>query len=141
MNFIDTNIFLYAVGEEHPLRKPCQDILRMIGDGALTATSNCEVVQELLYVLSRRGKLQEGIHLARSILAIFPDLLPVSVKEISLACDLLSKNPGLSVRDAVHAATMMTCGIRTIISSDRHFDSLPEIHRIDPEDLAKKKDI
>ena len=49
------------------------------------------------------------------------------------ACDLLESTPGLPPRDAVHAATMLTHGVATIISTDIHFDRLVRLQRIAPE--------
>lgn len=57
------------------------------------------------------------------------------LQEILQATRLLEKHPHLSVRDAVHAATALEAGIRTIISVDADFDRLLEIRRLPPEDV------
>jgi hypothetical protein len=130
--FLDTNVFLYAAGAAHPERDACVRVLRSVADGSLDATVNSEVVQEILYVLSRRGRRRDAIALAGHVAALFPDLLPVTRDDTLGACDLMSRYPRLPVRDAVHAATMLRNGIKRIISVDKDFDQVSEIHRLEP---------
>jgi predicted nucleic acid-binding protein len=130
--FLDTNVFLYAAGGDHPLRAPCGELLTRVGSGDLDATTSTEVVQELLYVLTRRNLRSEAQSLASAVQDMFPDVLPVTHADMRLTCQLLADHPSLPVRDAVHCAVMITNGITRIISADTHFDSLPDIQRIDP---------
>jgi len=132
--FLDTNIFLYAAGGDHPYREPCRHILRRVAEAELNATTSSEVVQEILYVLTRRGLRTQAVVLARNILAVFPALLEVGASEMNAACDLLESTPELPPRDAVHAATMLTHEITTIISADTHFDQLTQVKRIAPDE-------
>ncbi len=130
--FLDTNIFLYAAGRAHPERDACARLLRRVADGSLEATINTEVVQEILYVLTRRGRRKEALALARHIESLFPDLLPVTREDMNEALRLLEKHLRLSVRDAVHAATMLRNGLDTVASVDPDFDQIPGIRRIPP---------
>jgi predicted nucleic acid-binding protein len=128
--FLDTNVFLFAAGADHPLREPSQRILRRIAKEELTATTSSEVVQEILYVLYRRGLPEAAQLMARSAILLFPDLLPVTRNDMEAACDLLKRYPGTPTRDAVHAATMLNNGITTIVTADGHFKSIQEVHRL-----------
>jgi uncharacterized protein len=130
--FIDTNIFLYAAGGAHPQRVRCVQVLRNLAEGKLDAIINSEVVQEILYILSRRGRLEDALTLAAHVSSLFPDLLPVAHGDILEACNLLHRYPHLPVRDAIHAATMLRNGILQIISVDRDFDQIDGIRRIEP---------
>ena len=130
--FLDTNIFLYAAGTAHPLREACEKVLRQVVDGTLDATANSEVVQEILYVLARRGRREDGLALAGYLISLFPDLLPVAREDIGQACELLRRHPRLAVRDAIHAATMLRNGVKTIVSVDPDFDQIPQIKRLAP---------
>ena len=132
MVFLDANVFLYAAGGSDPYREPCRRVLRTVDDGSLPSNTSVEVVQELLYVLWRRGLAEKGIRLARDVIALFPELLPQTRDDLSDACGLLSRNPGLTPRDAVHVATMRRHGIETILTADVHFDGIPGIRRVDP---------
>jgi len=133
--FLDTNIFLYAVGQAHPLRAPCADILRRVAAGTLQATTNAGVVQEILYVLVRRNRRNDARKLASSVASLFPDLLPVTQGDLLAACDLLGRYSRLSVRDSVHAATMLGNGMHRIASVDPDFDQVKELQRVDPASL------
>jgi predicted nucleic acid-binding protein len=135
--FLDTNVFLYAIGGEHPLREPCRTILRRLGDGDLAATTSTEVVQELLYVLARRGRREQAVELAGHVLSLFPDLLPVRRQEMEVACELVAGDPELPPRDAVHAATMLNHGLVTLVSADPHFDRVPGLERLTPDGVAR----
>ena len=133
--FLDTNIFLYAAGQAHPQRDVCARVLRRVAQGALAATANSEVIQEILYVLVRRGRGADGVALARHVAALFPDLLPVTGEDMRRACDLIERYPKLPVRDAVHAATMLGNGLEQVISVDEDFDQVREIRRVAPDDV------
>ncbi len=130
--FLDTNIFLYAAGAPHPLREACARVLRRVADGSLDANVNSEVIQEILYVLTRRGRQEEALKLAGYLTALFPDLLAVTRGDVASACDLLRTYPRLSVRDAVHAGTMLRNGLKTVVSVDADFDQVSEIRRVAP---------
>jgi uncharacterized protein len=130
--FIDTNIFLYAAGRAHPRRQGCAAVLRSLAEGKLDAAINSEVIQEILYVLSRRGRLDDALNLASYVSSLFPDMMPVSRNDILDACSLLRSYSRLPVRDAIHAATMIRNGISRIISVDQDFDQINGIRRIEP---------
>ena len=130
--FIETNIFLYAAGKPHPEREACVQILRRVAEGTLDATANTEVIQEILYVLTRRGQRPEALALARRVMVLCPNLLPVTSEDLVEAFRLLEKYPGLTVRDAVHVGTMLRNGLTTVISVDPDFDRIPEIRRLAP---------
>jgi predicted nucleic acid-binding protein len=132
--FLDTNVFLYAAGGEHPQRSPCQDVLRRVARGEIAATTSSEVVQEILYVLTRRGLRHEALQLARNILKMFPAMLEVGSREMAVACDLLETRSALPPRDAVHAATMLTHQVTAIITADEHFEQVPKLRRVSPAD-------
>jgi predicted nucleic acid-binding protein len=130
--FLDTNIFLYAAGGEHPLKAPCANIVTRVGNDDLGAVTSSEVVQEILYVLSRRKLMAEGVQLAAEVMDMFPDLLPVTGADMLHTCRILHNHPGLPVRDAVHCSVMSARGITRIVTADIHFDQIPGIQRIDP---------
>lgn len=125
--FLDANVFFYAVGADHPLRDASQQVLRRVTEGDLLATTNSEVLQEILFVLTRRGLKDRALDLARSTAILLPDILPVTRSDMLTACDLLERYPALRPRDAVHAATMLNNGIDSIMTADTHFDDLEEI--------------
>ncbi len=130
--FVDSNVFLYAAGDDHPLESPCASIVTRIATGEVAATTSTEVVQEILHVVARRGMRAEAIRLARNVIGLFDEILPVTGETMSLACEIAGRHAGMSIRDAVHAAAMAGSGLGRILSADRHFDEIPGIERLDP---------
>jgi predicted nucleic acid-binding protein len=98
-------------------------------EGELDAVTSTEVVQEILYVLIRRGFRETGLKLARHTTELLGDLLPVTQADLLTACDLIEVYPALPARDAIHAATMMNNSIFEIITADGHFDEVRGIRR------------
>jgi len=134
--FIDTNIFLYSVGRDHPLKPGSVAVIHRIQDGEIMAVINTEIVQEILYHFQSIKQLLLGIRLAKDAVSISSQILPVEEEDLSLAIELLESYPKIQTRDAFHAATMIHNGIKEIISTDPHFDLIPEIKRIDPTKLS-----
>ena len=134
--FLDTALFMYAGGREHPLRAPCRAILERVVAGALEATTSAEVVQEILHRFVAIGRPEVGAAMARDVLDAFEPVLPVTHGVMRRMPDLLGRYPALSARDLVHVATCLEEGIEAIVSPDRGFDQVPEIRRIDPPALA-----
>lgn len=130
-------MFLYAAGREHPLREPCRRVLERVAEGTLPANTNVEVVQELLYVLWRRGFADEGIRLARSVVGLFPEMIALTREDLLRAMERIEERSELTPRDAIHVAAMERHGIETLVSADTHFDGVEGLRRIDPSALAE----
>jgi uncharacterized protein len=133
---IDSNIPMYAAGQEHRYRLPCRQVLERILNGELNAATNVEVHQEILYRYLALGQPARARQVSEDFQDLVPDVLPVTVAEIARSRELSIKYPGLPSRDLVHLAVMLSNGIDTIISADRHFDGLSGIKRLDPLQLA-----
>ena len=133
MFFLDANVFLYAAGSPHPLRGPCQNLIERVAHGSLPATTNAEVLQEILHVQGRKGRLNEAILLVTCLHLLLKEILPVTGTDVRAACEILHRHPGFAIRDAIHVATMRLNGIKAIISVDPDFDRIPDIQRIPPE--------
>jgi len=134
--FLDTAIFMYAGGAEHPLRVPCGAILRQIDEGSLDATTSVEVVQEILHRFLAVRRPEVGTAMARQVLDAFAPVLPMTHGLMRRVPSLVEAYPALSARDAVHVATCIGEGIDTIVSPDRGFDQVREIRRLDPAEFT-----
>jgi predicted nucleic acid-binding protein len=134
--FLDTAVFMYAGGREHPLRAPCRAILERVAAGSLDATTSTEVVQEILHRFVAIGRPEVGAAMARDVLDAFEPVLPVTHGVMRRMPDLLGRYAALSARHLVHVATCLEEGIEAIVSPDRGFDQVREIRRIDPATLA-----
>jgi predicted nucleic acid-binding protein len=134
--FLDTAVFMYAGGREHPLRAPCQAILERVAAGSLDATTSTEVVQEILHRFVAIGRPEVGAAMAHDVLDAFGPVLPVTHGVMRRMPDLLGRYAALSARDLIHVATCLEEGIEAIVSPDRGFDQVREIRRVDPATLA-----
>jgi len=134
--FVDTNIFLYSIGRDHPLKPASLNAIHLIRDGQIVAVINTEIIQEILYHFQSVKQLSIGVRLAKDVVSISSRILPAGEMDLSLAIELLETYPKIQTRDAFHAATMIHNGIKEIVSTDPHFDLINEIKRIDPTKLG-----
>jgi predicted nucleic acid-binding protein len=130
--FIDANLIMYAIGAPHPLREPCRATLTKIKSGSLQVVTNTEVLQEILYRHFSLNRSERAEVAYDATVGICSEGLPVTHHDMDLALDLLKRYPGISSRDAVHAATMIHNDISEILSTNSHFDAVSEIQRIPP---------
>ena len=128
--FVDSNIPMYVAGGEHRNRSPAHRLLERVQKGKVDACSSTEVLQEILYRYSSLGRLD----LAREVYDLFvevcPVVLDVTLADTDRARDLLCGTPGISARDAVHAAVMLNHGVQWIATFDTGFDRVPGVRRL-----------
>lgn len=130
MIFIDSNIPMYLVGEEHPNKVRVSELLARFIRGNERLVTDVEVYQEVLhrYVSIRR---HDAIDPAIAILdAIADEVLPIHITDVRAARELIASVEGISARDALHAAVMRRAGIERIFSLDRGFDACPGLERL-----------
>lgn len=119
MIFVDTNVLMYAVGREHPLRSEAQGFfLSALETGEVLATST-EVLQELLHAylpVGRTGTLDAALTLAKGRMAQIWSLDP---DDVLLARNLMERYPALGARDLVHLASCIRREVKRIKTFDR----------------------
>ena len=132
--FLDTNIFMYAAGAPHEYKDACVKILNDLDLGKFTGIIDTELPQELLYRYSSINLAAKGIQLCRDIFKYPLKILPVAQPDIQLAIDLFEtyRPHGLKPRDAIHAAIMQNHGMTKLLSTDKDFNPLTFLTRIDP---------
>jgi hypothetical protein len=99
--FVDTNVFMYAVGGVHPLRTEAQDVLA-VGLAEASLATSVEVVQELMHAYVRVGRLAElddAWTLAEAM-----TIWDVGMHDLRLARSYAGQHPSLAPRDLVHLA-------------------------------------
>jgi uncharacterized protein len=131
-HFLDANLIMYSLGGPHPLQVPSKGILEKIKNDSLRVVSNTEVLQEILYRYFSIRKQALGELAYTAMIDLCQAILPVTLQDTDRALGLLKKNPQITSRDAIHAATMLNNGIKEILSADPHFDLIAGIRRIDP---------
>ena len=107
MKLLDANIVIYSMGREHPYREPCRAIISQLEERPHDYLVDSEMLQEVLYVFSRRGDTITGVEVVTRLLDLFPDVIPITGAEIGTAGRLIAGPPHLSVRDAIHAAVAL----------------------------------
>lgn len=135
--FLDANILMYAVGKEHPYREPCRAILRQIALDELIVVTNVEVLQELLHRYRSLGKPELASTLYAATKDLCEEVFAVTVGDLDRAQEILHSSGDISVRDAVHAATVLLRGLGEILSTDQHFESVEGITRVDPTSFIR----
>lgn len=135
--FLDVNVPMYATGKAHPYKESCVWVLTEIGDGRLDAAIDTEIIQEVLYRYGAIQRWQVGVQMAENLLDLIPAVLPVTVRDMKTAVSLFSQYAphGVKARDVLHAAVMQNHQLTHIISTDKHFDQIEEITRLDPQEL------
>ena len=119
MIFIDTNVFIYAVGRPHPLQGLAREFfLRANRDRTPLATS-AEVLQELLHAYLPVGRL-ETLDAAMSLVTRAPvEVLPLQAEDVALARQLHGGYPVLGARDLCHLAVCRRRGVNQVKTFDR----------------------
>ena len=120
MIFVDTNVFIYAVGGAHPLRVKARAFFRAhIAADSRRLVSSVEVMQELMHVylpVGRSESLDAAMQLVNDMMHEVWALLPADVHH---ARGLFDAHPELSARDLVHMACCQRRGVKTIKTFDR----------------------
>ena len=130
--FIDTNVFMYLAGDDPVRRSRCRSALHAAVERRVTLTTSAEVLQEILHRYFSINRPDSARTVYRAATEICAEILPITERQTARALDLLAHYPRLSARNAVHVATMEDRGIRRILSTDRDFDALDLVERIDP---------
>ncbi len=119
MTFVDTNAFMYAVGDPHPLQQAAQDFFhKSYLDGAQLCTS-AEVLQELAHAYLRVGRT-EAFDAAMEVLhRTGVEVLPLEADDVLLARQLHDQYPNLSARDLCHLASCLRRGIDEMMTFDQ----------------------
>ena len=119
MRFVDTNVFVYAVANPHPL----QDVARAFFDSSLESgealCTSAEVIQELAHVFLavRRYAFFDA---AISLLTRFSiDVWSLEPEDVLLARQLHEQHPDLSARDLCHLASCLRRNVAEIMTFDR----------------------
>lgn len=119
MIFVDTNVFMYAVGREHPLREEARQFFLSALESGEVLVSSAEVLQELLHAympVGRGSTLDASLTLAQGRLA---QVWPVEAEDVLLARALVDRHPGLGARDLLHLASCHRRQVKRVKTFDR----------------------
>ncbi len=132
--YVDTAIFMYALGSESPYREPCARILSAGATGSVVLTTSAETLQEILHRYHSIGR-DEDIRLAfDAVAASVRRILPVTGDDLQEARRLGDriKDRRVSARDLLHAAVARRHGLGQVLTTDKGFAGIPGIAPVDP---------
>ena len=118
MTFVDTSVFVYAVGRTHPLRETARSELRARMDQGVPLATSAEVLQELLHIylpVGRTQTLDAALRLATDLTTVWP----IDASDILAARDSAVSEPGLGARDLLHLAVCRRHRVGELLSFDR----------------------
>ena len=119
MIFVDTNVFIYAVGRPHPLRGPAREFFVVSNQNHASLCTSAEVLQELIHAYLPAGRLQT-LDAAMSLAAgAGVEVWPLEQSDVNLARQLHERHPTLAARDLCHLASCRRRGVSEIMTFDR----------------------
>jgi uncharacterized protein len=116
--FVDTNVFMHAVGRPHPLREPARQALQDAVRNSLPLATSAEVLQELLHAylpVGRLATLDAALRLATDLARVWP----VEQEDVAAARASVAQHPGLSARDLLHLAMCFRYSVTKVLTYDR----------------------
>jgi predicted nucleic acid-binding protein len=117
--FVDTNVFMYAVGREHPLRDRARRFFLQLVNHKEPSATSAEVMQELLHAYLPVGRLETldaALLLVESSVA---EIWPIEAEDVRTARLLVARHPGLGARDLIHLACCRRRNATEIQTFDR----------------------
>lgn len=119
MTFVDTNVFVYAVGNPHPLRDAAWRFFAEANEDSVPLCTSAEVLQELAHVYLRVRR-HRSFDAAISILTRFDvEVWPLELEDVVLARQLHEQYPELSARDLCHLASCRRRSVAEIMTFDQ----------------------
>ena len=126
MIFVDTNVFMYAVGRPHPLQEQAREFFaRSIEDRTRLCTSS-EVLQEFMHAYIPVGRLRALDTAFSLVIRSGVEVWPLEYEDILLARQITEQYPALEARDLCHLASCRRRGVSVVMTFDRAFRAVTE---------------
>ena len=119
MIFVDSNVFMYAVGRSHALRPPAREFFLQSNLNGSSLFTSAEVLQEMVHAYLPVGRF-ETLDAALSLVArAGVKVWPLEEEDVTLARKLYSLYPALDARDLCHLASCRRRGVRQVKTFDQ----------------------
>ena len=118
MIFVDTNVFMYAVGRPHELKGPARRFFVEANGNAIPLCTSAEVMQELAQVYLPTGRTQALDAALGLIASAAVEVWPLEEADVTLARRLHEQYPTLQARDLCYLASCRRRGVREIKTFD-----------------------
>lgn len=119
MIFVDSNVFIYAVGRPHPLKEQARNFFLESSRSGKRLVTSAEVLQEIIHVflpVRRMECMDAALELANSGIDM---IFPIIPEFVIHARNLIDKHPELSARDLIHLSTCQQHKISELMTFDR----------------------
>lgn len=130
--FIDSNVFFYAKILDSEYGGACAKILEKISKGALKAITSVLVIVELANALRKYGFGDEVREVIDAVFSLDTQIYEVDAIDVRNAAEIFDEFK-ISPYDCVHVAVMKKAGVVHILSTDKDFDEIAWIKRLDPK--------
>ena len=118
MIFVDTNVFMYAVGREHRLRERARRFFLQLAEHREPSATSAEVMQELMHAYLPVGRL-ETLDAALRLVESVAEIWPIEGEDVRTARLLVARYPELGSRDLIHLACCRRRNAASIQTFDR----------------------
>ncbi|MGH9338146.1 MAG: type II toxin-antitoxin system VapC family toxin [Acidobacteriota bacterium] len=129
MIYVDSNIFIFAFLSKDRKAQMSQSILIRIASNEISAFTSLLTWDEVVWSARKYLGVEDGLDQGEKFLE-FPYLNLIEVQElvVKTAQDLMRRYD-LKPRDALHAASALSRGLKEILSEDHDFDAVRELKR------------
>ncbi len=129
MNYLDSNLIIYAMLDETEIGDWARDILEKVQNEEMPACTSFLTFDEVFYKVNKVKGTDIAIKNLDAFLAMRNmRFIDVNDAVIWKALELI-KEYKLLPRDAIHAATALIAGAETIYSQDADFDDIKGLKR------------
>lgn len=119
MIFVDTNVFMYAVGRPHPLQAPAREFFSQSNRRSTPLGTSAEVLRELAHAYLHVGRVQTLDAAMALVVRAGVEVWPLEEADVTLARQLHEKYPTLGARDLCHLASCRRRGVSRIMTFDQ----------------------
>ena len=124
MIFVDTNVFMYAVGKPHPLKARARDFFNESLLNSTPLFTSAEVLQELMHAYLPVGRYDVFEDALDFLAMAGVEVWPLEEGDVELARVLFEQHPTLGARDLCHLASCRRRGVREIMTFDEGFGAV-----------------
>ena len=105
MIFVDSNVFMYAVGSEHKLKGESREFFHNATAFDVPLVTSVEVLQELLHAYLPIQRIDAFGDALSLVAELEIEVWPLELDDVMLAWKLREQHPSLSARDLCHLAS------------------------------------
>lgn len=132
--FVDSPVFLYAIGPQSPITIGSKALLHGARAGAVELHTAAECIQEIVYHRRRSQGPERAVAQVQAIRDLCT-VHPMTDDVLDRGLALILKR-GARGRDAFIAATALLAGFDAVVTTDDRFVEVPGLRRVHPRDLT-----